>query len=185
MRRTIPKPPLGPNATSLPFRTTMRNVFESLSFNLARVAAERAPGTLSHDCYSHSGARRGKPQPGALHFNVQKLSHRSIILCVRVYSSVLHVAADCCTCYSTPLWFPREETRFLLLSNIWFITIWNSTSVRLLCLKKSSRHPKEQGEKKKKMHQRGTALKLTAVIVLCHLVHLPWSRKGLIFYDVW
>lgn len=42
-----------------------------------------------------------------------------------------------------------------------------------------------KGGKKKKIHQRDTALKLTAVIVLCHLVCLPWNRKGLIFYDVW
>lgn len=67
-------------------------------------------------------------------------------LCVCLWGC-LCVAADCCSRAVTPLWFPREETRFVLRCNIWFITIWNSTSVRLLCLKKSSQRPKEQGGK--------------------------------------
>lgn len=72
-----------------------------------------------------------------------------LVKCVRVYARVCVSAADCCahTHSVTLLWFPREETRFLLHCNIWFITIWNSTSVRLLCLKKSSQRPKEQGGK--------------------------------------
>lgn len=41
--------------------------------------------------------------------------------------------------------------------------------------------PKSKGGK----NPRGAALKLTAVIVPCHLARLPGNRKGLIFYDVW
>lgn len=76
----------------------------------------------------------------------------SPLVCARacVCARRLRAAADCCTRSVTPLWFPSEETRFLLRCNIWFITIWNSTSVRLLCLKKSSQRPKEQGGGKKK-----------------------------------
>lgn len=160
----------------------MRNVFGCLSFNLTGVAAEGAPGTSSHGCYDHSGGRRRNLNL-VPYISMCKISSTAPSLFVYVCLCVcLCVASDCCTRSVTLLWFPREETRFLLHCNIWFITICNSTSVHLLCLKKSSQPPKEQGGK---IHQRGTALQLTAVIVLCHLVHLPGNRKGLIFYDVW
>lgn len=177
----FPSRHFGQMQLSCVFRPTMRNVFGGLSFNLTTVAAERAPGTSSHDCCNHSGARTGNLNL-APYISVWKITSTTLSLCAWLSTTGLRVAADCCTCSVTPLWFPGEETRFMLPSNIWFITIWNSTSVRLLCLKNSSQRPKEQGGK---IHQRGTALKLTAVIVLCHLVHLPWNRKGLIFYDVW
>lgn len=60
-------------------------MYRGLSFNLTRVAAEGAPGTSSHDCYDRSGGRRGKPQPGAVHINVQYLFHSSITACVCVF----------------------------------------------------------------------------------------------------
>lgn len=53
----------------------------------------------------------------------------------------------CCTRSTTPLCFPAEETCSSHHCNIWFITRWNTISVRLLCLKKSSQPPKEQGGK--------------------------------------
>lgn len=150
MSGTIPQPPLGPNTTFLHFRPTMRNVFGGLSFNLTRVAAEGAPGTSSHDCYNHSGAKRGNLNL-VPYISMCKISSSapSQVVCVCAFiCSVWCAAAGCRTHLVTPLWFPREATRFLLLSNIWFITIWNSTSVRLLCLKKFSQNPKEQGGEK-------------------------------------
>lgn len=121
----------------------MRNVFGGLSFNLTRVAAEGAPGTSSHHCYDRSGGRRGKTSAWRCIFQRAGSGARSY-LCM-----CLWVAADCCARSATPPWFPSEGTRFLLRCNIWFITIRNSTSVRLLCLKKSSQRPREQeGEKK-------------------------------------
>lgn len=71
-----------------------------------------------------------KLQPGALHINGQNLSQRLIMPCVCDYSRALHSAADCCTHSATRLCFPREESRLLLLSNVWFIKICNSTSVK-------------------------------------------------------
>lgn len=153
---TIPQPQLGPNTTFLRFRPTMRNVFGGLSFNLTRVAAEGAPGTSSHDCYDRSGGRRGENLNLVPHISVCTISYRSSVAawCVRACVCFVHWCV-CVFCSwlllarsATPLWFPGEETRFLLHCNIWFITIRNSTSVRLLCLKKSSQRPKEQGGKK-------------------------------------
>lgn len=138
----------------------MRNVFGGLSFNLTGVAAEGAQGTSSHDCYNRLAGRRGNFNV-VLYISMCKISSTApllvrecVCMCLRAWVCVcLRVAAhtsDWCTCSVTPLWFPTEETRFLHRCNIWFITIWNSTSVHLLCLKKSSQCPKEQGGKSTK-----------------------------------
>lgn len=102
----------------------MRNVFGGLSFNLTRVAAEGAPGTSSHDCYDRSGGRRGNLNL-VPYISMCKISSTapSPLVCVFVRVFVfMHVfvcvAADCCARSVTPLWFPSEETRFLLRCNI-------------------------------------------------------------------
>lgn len=155
----------------------MRNVFGGLSFNLSRVAAEGAPGTASHGCYDHSGGSRGNLNLAhARMCNISSTARHTAGVCPGVLQLTVALSPQHLSRFST------EETRVLLCCDIWFITIWNSTSARLLCLKKEPPSiPKSKGGK----NPRGAALKLTAVIVLCHLACLPGNRKGLIFYDVW
>lgn len=133
----------------------MRNAFGGLSFNLTRVAAEGAPGTSSHDCYDHSGGRRGNLNLVPRISN-QRVQSPTMAPCVCPLVCLLCVCERACVCActfcslgcfasrswlllarsATPLCFPGEGSRFLLRCNIWFITIRNSTSVRLSCLKK-------------------------------------------------
>lgn len=155
----------------------MRNVFGGLSFNLSRVAAEGAPGTASRDCYNHSGGRRGN----------LNLAHTPMC---NISSTAQHTAAVCrgvlqLTVAPSPqhlFGFPRRK--HASCSTVTFDSLRSETAHQppYYVLKKDPPSiPKSKGGK----NPRGAALKLTAVILLCHLACLPGNRKGLIFYDVW
>lgn len=155
----------------------MRSIFGGLSFNLNRVAAEGAPGTASRDCHNHSGGRRGN------------LNQARTPMC-NISSTAQHTAAVCrgvlqLTVALSPqhlFGFPRRKRASC--STVTFDSLRCETAHQLpyYVLKKDPLSiPKSKGGK----NPRGAALKLTAVIVLCHLARLPGNRKGLIFYDVW
>ena len=152
----------------------MRNVFGGLSFNLTRVAAEGAPGTSSHDCYHHSGGRRGNLSL-VPYISMCKILILRVCLCTCLCVLQLTVA---------PAPWNLSGRKHASCSAVTFDSLRSETAHQFAyyVLKNPPSVPKSKGGK---IHRRGAALKLTAVIVLCHLVRLPGTRKGLIFYDVW